>query len=101
MSLHVPHLQRHQAMKVDEEHRALQQQLAHRRSLSREAAGSGRPPAERSACIVAAAPLGGCGEAARRLHGLHGVGGDEALVGTLDLYAVRAMSGEVLIGTVN
>ena len=85
-------------MKVEEEYQALQQQLAHRRSLSREAASSGRQPAERSACVVAAVPLGGCGEAERQLLGLHGVRGGEALVGTLDLYAVRAMPGEVLIG---
>ena len=93
--------QRHQTMKIEEEYQALRQQLAWRRASAERSARSGQgPPSERSECLVATASWRRAEGAAARQPpgGLHPVSEAEVLVGTLDLYAVRAMPGEVLIG---
>ncbi len=81
-------VQLHQIMKGKEEYAALRQQRDTR---------AAKEPAERSACLMAACPstcLQGQPASALQLEEV----GSELLVGTLDLYAVRAMPGEVLIG---
>lgn len=86
-------------MKIEEEYQALRQQRAWRRAAEERSARSGRgPPAERSECLVATASRGGGGADGTAAGQLHPVSEAEVLVGTLDLYAVRAMPGEVLIG---
>ena len=81
-------MQLHQIVKSKEEFEALRQQRDTR---------AAREPAERSACLMAACPstcLQGQPASAFELEEI----GSELLLGTLDLYAVRAMPGEVLIG---
>lgn len=81
-------MQLHQIIKAKEEFAALRQQRDTR---------AAREPAERSACLMAACPrtcLHGQPASAFELEEI----GSELLLGTLDLYAVRAMPGEVLIG---
>ena len=75
-------------MKSKEEFEALKQQRDTRRQ---------REPAERSACLMASCSsicLRGQPASAAGLQECNA----ELLLGTLDLYAVRAMPGEVLIG---
>ena len=81
-------MQLHQIMKGKEEFEALIQQRDTR---------AAKEPAERSACLIAACPstcLQGQPASAFELEEI----GSELLLGTLDLYAVKAMPGEVLIG---
>ena len=81
-------MQLHQIVKLKEEYAALRQQRDTR---------AAREPAERSACLMAACPatcLHGQPASAFELEEI----GSELILGTLDLYAVRAMPGEVLIG---
>ena len=80
--------QLHQIVKAKEEFEALQQQRDTR---------AAREPAERSACLMAVCPDTCPPGQPAAASGLEKVG-SELLVGTLDLYAVRAMPGEVLIG---
>ncbi|EIE18955.1 hypothetical protein COCSUDRAFT_49126 [Coccomyxa subellipsoidea C-169] len=74
-------------MKGDEEFEALKEQRDLRNA---------RQPNENSACLVAVWPSESLEESPSSL-GLQAIG-EEAVVGTLDLYAIRAMPGEVLIG---
>lgn len=88
MSLHtairpvcMPLLQIHQAMIADEEYKALKSEHLRRAELITE-----HQAMDRSACLLARGdPCDGLPE-------------DEAILGTLDLYAVKAVQGEVLIG---
>jgi len=75
------HVQIHQTMIAEEEYKALKAEQLRRLQLARE-----HQTKERSICLVARAAAG-CD-----------LPEDEGLVGTLDLYAVRAVQGEVLIG---
>ena len=78
-------------MKSKEEFEALKQQRDTRQQ---------REPAERSACLMASCPntcLRGEPASAFELQECNA----ELLLGTLDLYAVKAMPGEVLIGEQN
>ncbi|CAL8463977.1 g3512 [Coccomyxa elongata] len=77
----------HQIMKGDEEFAALKEQ--------RDLREAGQPN-QKSACLVAVCPA----ESMRDVQDASSLQiiGDEALLGTLDLYAIRAMPGEVLIG---
>ena len=75
-------LQIHQNMIADEEYKALKSEHRRRAELTPE-----HQARDRSACLLARAdPCDGLPE-------------DEAILGTLDLYAVKAVQGEVLIGT--
>lgn len=81
-------VQIHQIMKSKEEFEALKQQRDTRQQ---------RQPAERSACLMVSCPstcLQGEPASAFELQECNA----ELLLGTLDLYAVKAMPGEVLIG---
>lgn len=81
-------MQIHQIMKFKEEFEALK----HQRDMRAD-----REPAERSACLMAACPsacLQGQLASASRLEEIK----NELLLGTTDLYAIRAMPGEILIG---
>ena len=84
-------MQIHQIMKSKEEFEALKQQRDTRQQ---------RQPAERSACLMATCP-NTClqGEPASAF-GLQECNAG-LLLGTLDLYAIKAMPGEVLIGEQN
>lgn len=75
------HVQIHQTMIADEEHKALKAEQLRRLHLASE-----HQTKDRSVCLIAKAAAG-CDTPE-----------DEGLVGTLDLYAVRAVQGEVLIG---
>ena len=74
-------LQIHQTMKADEEYKALKAERAKRASMTEQ-----QLTRHRSACLVALA------------YPHKGTSQPEGVVGTLDLYAVRALEGEVLIG---
>ena len=69
-------------MIADEEYKALKSEHLRRAKLTTE-----HQARDRSACLLAKA------DPRDRLPG------DEAILGTLDLYAVKAVQGEVLIGT--
>lgn len=77
----MPQLQIHQTMIADEEYKALKSEHLRRAKLTTE-----HQARDRSACLLARGdPCDGLPE-------------DEAILGTLDLYAVKAVQGEVLIG---
>ncbi|KAK9918680.1 hypothetical protein WJX75_005914 [Coccomyxa subellipsoidea] len=78
----------HQIMKGDEEFEALKEQRDLRKA---------RQPNENSACLVAVCDTKGYLRESPSDLRLHTVG-QEAVLGTLDLYAIRAMPGEILIG---
>ena len=68
-------------MKADEEYKALQAESTKRKSMTAQQLSMSR-----SVCLVALA------------HPFQGESQPAGVVGTLDLYAVRALEGEVLIG---
>lgn len=74
-------VQIHQKMKADEEYKALKAESTKRGSMTAQQLSMNR-----SVCLVALA------------HPHQGESQPEGVVGTLDLYAVRALEGEVLIG---
>lgn len=74
-------LQIHQTMKADEEYKALKAERTHRASMTKQ-----QLTMHRSTCLVALA------------YSHQVMSQPEGVVGTLDLYAVRALEGEVLIG---
>ena len=71
----------HQTMIADEEYKALKAETAKRASMTAQQSST-----DKSACLVALA----CHQQA--------LSEPEGVLGTLDLYAVRALDGEVLIG---
>lgn len=75
------HVQIHQTMIAEEEYKALKAEQLRRLQLASE-----HQTKDRSICLVARAAAG-CDTPE-----------DGGVVGTLDLYAVRAVQGEVLIG---
>ena len=87
----MPTVQIHQIMKSKEEFEALKQQRDTRQQ---------RQPAERSACLMASCPSTCLHGEPASAFGLQECNA-ELLLGTLDLYAVKAMPGEVLIGEQN
>ena len=74
-------LQIHQTMIADEEYKALKAEKAKRVSAGAQQSGT-----DKSVCLIAFARHPSA------------VPTSESVVGTLDLYAVRALDGEVLIG---
>lgn len=79
---HSVHLQIHQAMIADEEYKALKAEHVRRAKLTHQDLGR-----DRSVCLLASN------------HDHKELSDAEGVAGTLDLYAVKSVEGEVLIGT--